>query len=609
MRPFSLLLGLLPALPLIVFQSSCDAQRASRIDLVMHVPQGVLGEAKAVDLSVFDASKAKCDEATGHVSAIPPESEGTQRFPLKNKGCPSGAVWCADIELDKTEINQMFAVIAKNESGVLAEGCTKRKIDQDPLEISIKMHLANAAKCCGDTTLQAGEQCLGAPATAEQCGGIVDSETCDTQCQSKEIQLANSMAMPDPGFPNSPLGKSELSMTFAPGPGTIAGSLRAVFTNSDQTDTSDALDVNFRALNKDLTQIQTLTTLQHQVRLPMLCSSLDGSNVPAGLKLNQKSPSVAAVGSNYIGIVYLTDEFANTRDEVYLNIHTQDGCAEVLPVRVSTTSGTATTVEGKPDIAEGPNGKALIVWVRGGQIFGRIWTPSANTKEAGTLFPDSMAAQDELELTGNVSSVKSVKVAGSATGWVITYAGTRGDDSDGGVFVNAVSADGNLVLSEPKLVNKGTPQIQEQPDIAAISTGAYLVAWRSGGQILMQRFDAANNEIGDQFAENPVVEAPNGVGNPAVGAPKSGGSFFVVAWEDLGTKDIHARMVDAAAGFLPNSVTGQPDVFAASYPNLPGDRKLPAIAVGELIAIGWQDDSDAHRGVFVRGFPLPKVSP
>lgn len=608
MRRLSLLFGLVPALPLILSQASCDAQRASRIDLVMHVPQGVLGEAKAVDLSVFAASKAKCDEATGHVSAIPPEAEGTRNFSLKNTDCPSGAAWCADIELDKTELDQMFAVIAKNESGVLAEGCTKHKIDQDPLEISIKMHIANAQKCCGDTTLQAGEQCLGQPAGADQCGGIVESETCDTQCQFKEIQLANGMDMPDPGFPTTPLGKSELSLDFASGPGSVPGSLRAAFTNADPMDTADGVDISFRLLNKDLSAIQIPVTLEHQVRLPMLCGALDGMGAAAGLLLNQKSPAIAAMSSNHLGIAYLTDEFANTRDEVFLNIHTKDGCAEVIPTRVSTTAS-VTTVEGKPDIAEGPEGKALIVWVRGGQIFGRIWTPSADPKAVGTLFPAAGAMPEELDLTGNVSSVKSVRVAGSQAGWVIAYAGIRGDDSDGGVFVNAIKNDGTPLLAEPKLVNKGTPQIQDQPDIAAIATGSYLVAWRSGGQILMQRFDSSNNEIGDQFAENPVAEAPNGVGNPAVGAPKSGGSFFVVAWEDLGTKDIHARLVDTATGFLPNSVTGQPDLFAASYPNLPGDRKLPAIAVGELIAIGWQDDSDAHRGVFVRGFPLPKVTP
>lgn len=611
MRCFRLLFGLVPALPLLISQASCEAERASRIDLVMHVPLGVLGDAKAVDLSVFDASKAKCDDVTGHVSAIPPEAEGTRNFKLKNTGCPAGAVWCADVELDKTETDQMFAVVAQNESGVLAEGCTKRKIDQDPLEISIKMHIANAQKCCGDDLLQAGEQCLGQPAGADQCGGIVESETCDAQCQSKEIQLANAMDPAQTGYPNTPLGKSELAMAFAPGPGTLPGSLRTAYTNNDPMDTKEGTDVNFRLLNKDLTQIQTPTSLSHQLRLPMKCSALDGMGVTVGLLQNQKSPAIAAISTNRMGIAYLSNELTSTRNEVFLNVHTQDGCAEINPVRVSTAAAVTTSVDARPAIAEGPSGKALIVWVRGGEIFGRIWTPAASPSALGELAPMDGAMPDELELTGNVvkGSVKSVRVAGSASGWVIAFAAERTDDADGGIFVNVVSGSGGLVLMEPKRVNEGTPQIQDQPDIAMIGTGDYLVAWRSGGQVLMQRFDVANNPVGDQFAENPVVDSMGGVANPVVGASKEGGAFFVVAWEDLGTKDVHARLVDSKTGFLPNSVTGQPDVFPASYPGLTGDRKLPAIAVGGLIAIGWQDDSSAHTGVFVRGFPLPKATP
>src|SRR5262245_57958704 len=102
-----LLLGIVPALPGALLFAACDARPVS-LGLSMTAPQGLLDQATSVTLSVFDAGGAKCDSATGHV-AIPGNA---QVFPLSNKGCTGGDLWCATIKLDKDGANKMFAVVA-----------------------------------------------------------------------------------------------------------------------------------------------------------------------------------------------------------------------------------------------------------------------------------------------------------------------------------------------------------------------------------------------------------------------------------------------------------------------------------------------------------------
>ena len=68
-----------------------------------------------------------------------------------------------------------------------------------------------------------------------------------------------------------------------------------------------------------------------------------------------------------------------------------------------------------------------------------------------------------------------------------------------------------------------------------------------------------------------------------------------------------ARYLGADGGFLYNTVNGQNEEFAATLPGVSGARTLPAVAMGGggWVAIGWQDPSPEHAGIFVRRFPLP----
>src|SRR5436190_1320227 len=130
-------LGLLPLSVIgVVVGGACVAQPAAEIGLVMAAPEGLLDKATGVELSVFDAALAKCSKS-GHVNKIP-TGEVTQKFALAKSGCAAGVTWCKDIALDKDGTKKMFAVVAKDPTGTIAEGCATATIDQDPLEVPIK---------------------------------------------------------------------------------------------------------------------------------------------------------------------------------------------------------------------------------------------------------------------------------------------------------------------------------------------------------------------------------------------------------------------------------------------------------------------------------------
>ncbi|MCC6554043.1 MAG: hypothetical protein IT372_13625 [Polyangiaceae bacterium] len=595
-----LLVALVPAAPLLLAYPLACSTEAARIGLVMRTPEGLLDAATSVELAVFPAGQARCD-ASGHVSAIP-DGEDTQRFYLESSGCPAGVRWCKDIELDKDGTDKMFSVIARNAAGTLAEGCTVATIDQDPLEVTIKVQRYNPPPCCNDGALQAGEQCDfgGVAATTcsgepgGECLGITADDVCDCDCRSKEILLSIDDDS-DPFLANGPPGsKGQLAMIFAPGSAKLANALRAVFHSTNPDDANGGEDINIRFLSQDLHRITDPYPLSQQLRLPLSCADV----TVGGLTRFQQSPSIAQIDTDLTGVVYASQQPSAGVFDIWLVVHGADGCKEVCalndtaclaadtPVRLTTTSGAA-----DPDIAGGPPHASLTVWTRDGRVFGRTRT------SAGELNP----AAEELPIADNGTHPR---VAGTSGSWLVVYQGSGEGDPDG-IYRATVTTTGGVTT--PVRVNTKTDGLQEQPDVAMLPDGKAIVVWRSDTDIFFQRFDAAGNAVaGDQDAPlNTTTEGEQA--NPAVASAGNLGDFFAVAWEHSATGEIFARLVVGAEGFSYNSVTGQNDDFAASHPGVPGQRRLPAVAVGGAgyVAIGWQDDSQNHPGVYVRRFPLP----
>jgi hypothetical protein len=538
---------------------SCEERRAADIGLVMSAPEGLLDEASAVRLHVFPADGRACRD-DGSASELPGSA---QKFQLSKSGCEGGATWCGEITLERDESTQMFYAEVTGAGELVAQGCATAAIDQDPVEVDIKVLRVVPPACCGNGTLEVGELCdTGPPGGA--CGTITADAVCDADCSAREIPIDYETQSA------GPLGQTTLSLTFASGTGQLDGALRAVW----QTSSSDTSDVGLRYLLPDLNPVTMPAGIGEPHRLTYRCN-----NTETPLNRRQRTPSVAPLGSGVV-VAFVSNFTTPLRNDVQAQELPGTGCNNDLPLNVSDTMAAVDALD--VDVA-GSGNTALVVWEQNGQILGRPFAAGAT--------------QASLDVTPpfTISAGRTPRVAASAGGWVVVYQGADAGDDDG-VFARRVSA--TLSVGGPRLVNQQAQGTQDQPEVGALSDGRYAVAWRSAGDIFFQRFGADDAPVGgDQDAPlNTTTEGDQAA--PSVGGA---GEFFAIAWEN--GAEIRSRFVGANGGFLFNNVSGQNDDFGVTRAAVAPRR--PAVTAGGFVVYGWEDQASAAPGMYVRRFPIP----
>jgi hypothetical protein len=188
--------------------------------------------------------------------------------------------------------------------------------------------------------------------------------------------------------------------------------------------------------------------------------------------------------------------------------------------------------------------------------------------------------------------------------FVVVWESTGQDGSGEGLFGRLLSSGGEPVGDE-FAVNLRTTGNQDTPALAAAAGGGFLVAWEDAGQdgdgetVMGQRFDAAGARMGAEFRVNGAT-----VGNqqePAVAAHAGG---FVVAWvsttdegaDGSGTAVV-ARRLDADGAPLGD------DIAVNTYTT--GDQTHPVVAAtADGFVVAWSSDGQdgAAAGVFAQRF-------
>jgi len=534
---------------------ACEDEPAADIGLSMSAPQGILDDASKVSLSVFSSANHTC-AADGSVGEVPADAK---KFQLKSSGCDGGAKWCTDVTLTQDGSEQMFFVQASSDAGVLGQGCAKAKIDQDPLNVAIKIVRFVAPSCCGNGVLESGELCdLGGSAS---CGGTTTDAICEADCTTKQIPVDFVEGGTSPGAD----GQGSPSFVFAGGTGELSGGLRAVY----QSDSKDTSDIGVRFFKSDLSAIDTPASLATPHKLMIRCT---GSDV--ALTRSQKTPTIVAFGADSALVAFRSSTISPLQDDAYVAILSGVGCNEATnPELVSDGLAAVDAI----DAATGPAGAVLVVYQEGGAILGVTY---ANGTGPGTPF--TIAAQGT-----------QPRVAGGAAGWVVAYRGAGPGDDDG-IVMSRVGA--SLVVSTPTIVNAGTNGVQDQPDVAVLSDGRAAVVWQNGGDLFVQRF-AANDTPTDGDQTSPLA---SGGGQPRIEGDSTTG-YFAAAWS--AGSEIRMRYLGASTGYLFNPVSGQNDDFAVTTgSSSPID---PTIALGGYVVVGWSDQGAAEPGIYLRRLPVP----
>jgi hypothetical protein len=396
-------------------------------------------------------------------------------------------------------------------------------IDQDPLEVNIEIVRSNPKGCCGNDTVEPGEQCDGALAATDcggnplsgTCGGVDDSFVCFCDCLAKEILLS----APGPISNNAPGTKFDLQLAFhgTQGSGEIAGALRAVFGDTN------GQDISIVTLTQDLFPVGNPAWLsdasagfpQPKQLRPRDCANMSGSTHAAN---EQRQPEIARIAPGLMAVVYASNQILSNRYDVWLHMQGPDGCGNAqtppLQLNVGTPSNTACTF---PAVAGGPESVALVVWNEAGALNGRIVTQMGSGLGAELALTP---AGDHIALSSVIEPNTRPRVAGNDDGWVIAYATTGGD-----IALRTVSLAGEV--GDETIVNTGTGAPIE-PDAAMLPDGRFAVVWNDESRVRYQRFSASGVPVEGDQAGTANVDSP-GVGQPAIAAAESG-DFYAVGW-------------------------------------------------------------------------------
>ena len=217
-----------------------------------------------------------------------------------------------------------------------------------------------------------------------------------------------------------------------------------------------------------------------------------------------------------------------------------------------------TTVAGNqslPDVSSLSGGGFVAVWTSAGQdgsqegVFGRRF--DANGNPVGVEFQVNSYTE---------SSQSLASVAGlPGGGFVVTWTSYLQDGMDYGIYAQRYGADGSPQGAEVR-VNTTTDYWQYQPEVAALADGGYVIVWQShesgsspNFDIYAQRYDSAGQPVGGEVLVPTSVFDGANFGNQTdahVTGLADGG--FVVSWSSGG--DVFMQRFDAAGVKIGESV-------------------------------------------------------
>ncbi|MBA5776154.1 cadherin-like domain-containing protein, partial [Stappia sp. F7233] len=243
---------------------------------------------------------------------------------------------------------------------------------------------------------------------------------------------------------------------------------------------------------------------------------------------HQNASAVARLDDGGYVVVWASNGQDGSGYGIYAQRYDADGTAAGSEFRVNAATANS---QRQPAVAALAGGGFVVTWASTGD--GSLEGVYQQRFDAGGA---ALGGQDLVNET-IAGSQDLAQVAGLAGGGhVVVWRSARADGSGHDVYLRAYDAAG-AALGGEALVSGGVAgegNGQDLPVLAALSDGGVLVAWSSadgdGAGVFARRFDAAGNAAGAAFQVNSHdVGAQE---EPAVAALADGG--FVIAWRSLG---------------------------------------------------------------------------
>ena len=258
---------------------------------------------------------------------------------------------------------------------------------------------------------------------------------------------------------------------------------------------------------------------------------------------DQRDPDVTALAGGGFVVTWMSLNQDGSNAGVYAQRYAAGGMPQGGEFRVNTTTASD---QAAPSIAALADGGFVASWMSWGQ------DGSGRSIHAQRYGADGAALGGEFRVntaTAGEQMVPSIAALQDG-GFVVCWVSNGQDGSGDGVYGQRYAADGTAVGGEFR-VNTTTAFTQNEPDVAALSGGGFVVALTSDGQdgsgrgTYAQRYAADGTPQGGEFRLNPTTA--NDQAEPAIAGLADGG--FVVSWtstnQDGGGDGIYAQRYTA----------------------------------------------------------------
>ena len=192
--------------------------------------------------------------------------------------------------------------------------------------------------------------------------------------------------------------------------------------------------------------------------------------------------------------------------------------------------------------------------------------------------------------------------------FVITWESSNQDGDGIGVYMQRYDSAGVPLGSETQ-VNTTTVNGQDDPHIAALDNGGFVITWESslqdgdGNGLYGQIFDSAGNPVGGEFQIN--TETTDSQQDQRVEALPNGG--FIVIWEsnlqDGDQYGIYAQQFDASGNSIGNELH-----LTTTTIGIQADPNITVLDDGRIVAVWESDNNDGDSEGIVGRIFQPGIS-
>lgn len=332
----------------------------------------------------------------------------------------------------------------------------------------------------------------------------------------------------------------------------------------------------------------------------------NGNPVDAEFQVNstttnsQYQPTVTGLDTGGWVVSWMDDGgLDGSGNGVFMQRYAADGSAAGGETRVNTYTN---STQYQPAVTVLENGDYVVTWTSynntaGGGSQYDVWAQvyQANGTAIGTEFLVNTQTQAQQD----TPTVAALETGGFAISWTSQTSGPAGDGSSDGVFYRVYddSAANYAALGSEMQVNSYSDGAQNAPQIVGLKGGGYVVVWQSGGQdgsntgVFAQQFDANGAPVSQEFRVNDQrISTQN---QPDVAALSNGG--YVVVFSDSNGTDgsgwgVYAQQYAANGNRIDGAIQVNTETSSTQY-----QPSVAALDNGGFV-VSWTSNTSGTAG-------------